>query len=255
MEYERDWSYRVLTSEDLDQFARDYYLNDDIATVDLEELAQLRSVPRLVEAIGDRLPVLEMGFGTGLITDQLLRSGLSVEVLEGSPILAEQAIQRHRDLVVHLGLFESFQSSKTYGSVLALHVLEHVDDPVALLRWMRRWLDDDGQLIVVVPNCESFHRRIAVHMGLHDQLDDLSEADHMVGHRRVYDLDGLIGDVEAAGYTVTDDFGYLLKTVPNSMMLGYPPAMVEALNQISPEVPTRQLANIGVCARPQRCAP
>ena len=171
-----------------------------------------------------------------------------LELLEGSPVLAAEAVSRHPGLKVHLGLFETFEPEEKFGCVLALHVLEHVDHPVSLLRQMREWLTDDGALVVVVPNAESLHRRIAVQMGLHERLDDLSEADHVVGHQRVYDLDWLVSDLDEAGFAVDLDFGYLLKTVPNSMMLDYPPDMVEALNLISPEMPTRQLANIGVRA-------
>lgn len=242
----------MLTSEALDAFAHDYYLNDGITTVDLEERAQLHSIPRIVEAIAGRGPVLEMGFGTGLVTGELLRHGVPLEVVEGSPVLAREARSRHTGLVVHDAMFETFAPTRPYGAVLALHVLEHVDDPVGLLGDMRSWLAPDGALIAVVPNAESLHRRIAVEMGLHPNLDDLSDSDILVGHQRVYDLDRLVADLDRAGYDVDLDFGYLLKTVPNSMMLAYPDAMVEALNTMSATLPTRDLANIGVRAIPRR---
>lgn len=242
----------MLTSESLDAFAHDYYLNQQVATIDLEERAQLHSVPRLVEAIGGRAPVLEMGFGTGLITAELLSRQVPLEVVEGSPVLVQEARGRHPDLTVHQAMFETFAPSSPYGAVLALHVLEHVDDPVEVLGTMRSWLADDGALVVVVPNAESLHRRIAVEMGLHDRLDHLGPADHLVGHQRVYDLARLTADLDQAGFDVTFDFGYLLKTVPNAMMLDYPTEMVEALNTISDRIPTRDLANIGVRAVPRR---
>ena len=73
--------------------------------------------------------------------------------------------------------------------------------------------------------------------------------DHLVGHRRVFSLDGLRGDVSAAGLTVTGEFGYFLKTVPNAMMLDWPPTLLDALNAISDDLEPRLLANIGVVAR------
>ncbi len=241
----------MLTPDALDAFAQDYYLNNAVATIDLEERAQLLSVPRLVEAIGDRSPVLEMGLGTGLITAALLDHGVTPDLLEGSPVLCDEARRRHPEVKVHEGLFEAWTPKCGYGAVLALHVLEHVDDPVELLDHMHSWLLDGGALIAVVPNAESLHRRIAVEMGLHDHLDDLSESDHLVGHQRVYDLDRLTADLDAAGYDVDFDFGYLLKTVPNAMMLDYPSDMVTALNTISTKIDSRDLANIGVRAIPR----
>ena len=242
----------MLTSDALDAIAHEYYLNQTDDTIDQFERAQLHSVPRLVDAIGDRSPVLELGFGTGHITAELLRLGVPLEVVEGSPALVDEARRRHPDLTVHHAMFEHFDAPSAYGAILALHVLEHVADPVELLVEMRSWLADDGTLVAVVPNAESLHRRIAVEMGLHERLDDLGPSDHLIGHQRVYDLDGLTRDLDLAGFDVTADFGYLLKTVPNSMMLDYPMEMIEALNTISDRIPTRDLANIGVRAVPRR---
>jgi 2-polyprenyl-3-methyl-5-hydroxy-6-metoxy-1,4-benzoquinol methylase len=239
----------ALTPDALDDFARTYYTADETAAnVDLEETAQRLAMPRIVAALRGAGPVLEMGFGTGLVTAELLAAGVDVEVVEGSPLLADLARRRHPGLVVHEAMFETFQPPRPYEAVLALHVLEHVDVPTELLAVIRRWLVPGGAVIVVVPNRESLHRRIAVRMGLHERLDDLSPSDHLVGHQRVYDLADLTADLAAGGFRVEDDFGYLCKTVPNSMMLGYPTEMVRALNEISEELPTRLLANIGVRA-------
>jgi hypothetical protein len=132
--------------------------------------------------------------------------------------------------------------------VLALHIAEHVDDPVALFRLVRGWLAPGGAIIVMVPNARSLHRRLAVRMGLQPRLDTLSARDHLVGHQRVYDLAGLRTDLAAAGFTVEEEFGYQLKTVPNSMMGEWPMGLHEALNDISDELAPDVLANIGVRA-------
>jgi SAM-dependent methyltransferase len=242
-------SGHALNPEALDSFAHEYYLNGEVATIDLEEKAQLLAVDRIVSAVADCDRVLEMGFGTGLTTRELVARGVGLELLEGSPVLVEEARRRHSGLVVHEAMFEDFVPAVPYDAVLAMHVLEHVDDPRAIVGVIRRWLRPGGTLIAVVPNAESLHRRIAVEMGLHDKLDDLSPSDVMVGHQRVYTLDWLKKDVESMGFTVDLEFGFLLKTVPNSMMLSYPPAMVSALNTISDRIPARDLANIAIRAR------
>jgi 2-polyprenyl-3-methyl-5-hydroxy-6-metoxy-1,4-benzoquinol methylase len=238
----------TLTPESLDRFANTYYLNQSVATVDLEELAQQMAMHNIVAGIGNAERVLEMGFGTGLITRELLAAGVHPEVVEGSGVLCEEARRRHPGLIVHQDLFETFKPERGYDCVLALHVIEHVDDPHAMLGMIRSWLAPRGKVIVVAPNCESLHRRLAVKMGLHQHLDDLGPSDHLVGHQRVYSLARMRAEVEKAGFQVASEFGYLLKTVPNSMMLAYPPQMVRALNAISGELPTHMLANIGVVA-------
>lgn len=240
----------TLTPEALDAYAETYYLNAEIADVDIEELGQRLSVERTLQTIAGARRVLEMGYGTGLITGELLARGVPIEVLEGSPKLCEVARVRHgaAGLAVHEALFEEFAPAEPYEAVLAMHIAEHVDDPVALFEMVHRWLTPGGAIVVVVPNAESLHRRLAVRMGLQEHLDDLSPRDHLVGHQRVYDLHRLRADLARAGFTAEEEFGYQLKTVPNSMMAEWPEELLAALIEISGEIPPAILANIGIRA-------
>lgn len=238
-----------LTADALDGYARDYYLAGDVADLPIEELQQAKSVDRLVAHLAGARSVLELGFGTGLVTAALLERGVAVEVVEGSPLLAEEARRRHPGLVVHEGLFEDFAPAAPVDGVLAAHVLEHVDDPRALAAHLATWLAPGGRLVAVVPNAESLHRRLAVRMGLQPELDTLSDRDHLVGHQRVYTTAGLAADLEAAGLVVEAELGWFLKVVPNSMMLDWPAGLLEALNDVSAELDPRLLANIAVVAR------
>jgi SAM-dependent methyltransferase len=237
-----------LTATGLDEYARTYYLADDVADTGIEDVQQELSIDLIAGAIAGAGRVLEMGYGMGLTTRALRERGFDLEVLEGSPLLAATARDVHPGLTVHEGMFERWTPDAPYDAVLALHVAEHVDDPVALLSHLRDWVRPGGRLVVVVPNAESLHRRLAVHMGLQPQLDTLSPRDHLVGHQRVYTLDGLAADVAAAGFVPADELGWFLKTLPNSMMLDYPPELLEALFTVSADLEPRMLANIGVVA-------
>jgi len=238
-----------LSPADLDRFASTYYLNDEIADVDIEELAQKHSIPMIVDALGLARRVREMGYGTGLITTELLRHGVPVEVVEGSPALRRRAEERHPGLVVHLGMFESFVPEEPYDAVLALHVLEHVDRPREVIEHVMGWLRPGGVLVSVTPNARSIHRMLGVAMGLQGRLDDLSDRDHLVGHQRVYDLAGLTAELEAAGLETVSDFGYFVKPLANSQMLDWSGAVLDGLNAISDQIPADLCANIGVVAR------
>lgn len=240
----------TLTPAALDAYADTYYLNAEIDDIDIEELGQQRSLARTIEVLGDARRVLEMGYGTGMMTGELLRRGIPIEVVEGSPKLCAVARERHADggLVVHEDLFEAFTPTEPYDAVLALHIAEHVDDPVALFELAHDWLAPDGAIVVIVPNAQSLHRRLAVRMGLQEHLDDLSPRDHLVGHQRVYDLSGLRADLAAAGFTPEQEFGYQLKVVNNAMMADWPQELIGALIDISGEIPPAMLANIGVRA-------
>lgn len=239
----------VLTPDALDAYARDYYLNrDEVADLHVEELQQEHSARLIAEAVAGCGRVLEMGVGTGQMTRALRALGVPIEVVEGSPVLADRARTDCRGLVVHDAMFETFAPDEPYDAVLALHVVEHVDDPRALLAHVAGWLRPGGRVVVVVPNAESLHRRLAVRMGLQEALDSLSPRDHLVGHQRVYTLDGLRADVESAGLTCVAEHGWFLKTLPNAMMLDWPAELLVALNEISVELDPRQLANIMLVA-------
>jgi SAM-dependent methyltransferase len=230
----------VLTADALDIYARRYYLAE-VADLGVEELQQERSLDRLAAVVAGRERVLEMGYGTGLTAEGFLRRGVP---------LAASARAAHPGLPVHESLFETFSPGPVYDAVLALHIAEHVDDPRALLRGVGRWLRPGGRLVVAVPNAESLHRRLAVSMGLQEALDSLSPRDELLGHQRVYTLDALRADVEAAGFAVVEELGWFVKTLPNSMMVDYPEALVHALVDVSHELPPRLLANIAVVAEP-----
>ncbi len=46
----------ALTPDALEQLAHEYYLSGDVADLDIEELAQRRSIRQLVAALGDAAP-------------------------------------------------------------------------------------------------------------------------------------------------------------------------------------------------------
>ena len=239
---------KTLTPQELDDFAEKYYLNGEVEDIDIEELSQLRSIPAIVDAIRDCGRVLEMGYGTGLIVRELLAHGVDVEIVEGSAVLCEEARRQHPNLVVHHSMFEEFTPKGPFGAVLALHVLEHVDDPVEVAKALSSWLKPGGRFVAVTPNAGSLHRHLGVRMGLHENLDDLSDRDHLVGHRRVFTLDELASALTEAGLDVVGRFGYFVKPLANSQMLGWDHSVLEGLNSISDVVPPELLANIGVVA-------
>ena len=88
-------------------------------------------------------------------------------------------------------------------------------------------------------------------MNLHDNLDDLSERDLLVGHLRVYGMDELLDLVNNnSSLKVTDKFGNFFKPLPNKYLTNLPKEVLEGLNRMTDNVDYNYLCNIGlVCQK------
>ena len=244
-----------VTREQLDEIATGYHISENVPDKFIEDALQVHSLTWIGEQLTKCRTVLELGFGEGIVTDYLVRCGKRVTQLEGSSLLVQKvtALFGERVRCVH-GLFEEYTPTEKFDAVVASHVLEHVDDPLALLKRMRTWVKPRGRILVIVPNSESIHRRLAVLMGLQPRLDSLSPRDKLVGHQRVYSLSRLTADVKAAGYEVKHSRGFFFKPLANGMMLEFRPELIEAMNNIATAMPAELMANLGLVVglRPSR---
>lgn len=112
--------------------------------------------------------------------------------------------------------FEEVQLPRRYDNIVMTHVLEHLDDPVGVLRRVNdEWLAPGGRFFLACPNANAPSRQIAVHMGLisHNAAVTQAEAEH--GHRCTYSLDTLERDASAAGLRVIHRSGIFFKALAN----------------------------------------
>lgn len=233
----------------LDSFAESVYIEDTTGENFIENIIHTANLPSLISKLSPKSRILECGYGEGTITGPLVERGFSVEIVEGSAKLCQAARERFGSkIVVFESLFENFKPEQPYDAVLALHVLEHVDDPQKVINNIASWLSPGGRVVAVVPNAQSLHRQLAVIIGLQPANDTLSPRDKLVGHQRVYNLDQFAADFEAAGLQIEQRFGYFVKIVPNSMMRDWSPDLLRALTEISDRIPAHLLANVGVVA-------
>jgi 2-polyprenyl-3-methyl-5-hydroxy-6-metoxy-1,4-benzoquinol methylase len=239
-----------VSKESLNQIAGHYHLNGQITDKDFDRRFHHLCFEWVNSQLRAGSRVLEMGYGEGNITRQLLEAGMQVDIVEGSQLLAQSASDTYKGAVnVHHALFAEFSTSGHYDAILATNILEHVDDPVDTLGYIHQWCDDDTRVIITVPNAESVHRRLAVLMGIQPQLDTLSPRDQLVGHLRVYTFSQLTQAVQDAGFEIVGQRGFLLKVLPNAMLKDLPNDLIQALYEISDQLDISLLADIGVILR------
>ena len=116
----------------------------------------------------------------------------------------------------HHSLFEEVELPIRYNNIVLTHVLEHLEDPVKVLKRVNdEWLADHGKFFLVCPNANAPSRQIAVKMGLisHNSAVTHSEKEH--GHQITYTLDTLERDAKAAGLKVIFRSGIFFKALAN----------------------------------------
>jgi 2-polyprenyl-3-methyl-5-hydroxy-6-metoxy-1,4-benzoquinol methylase len=207
----------VIGPRDMDEQARLEAIAGDSWYADGLNAGSIRYRADLLAPRATGRTCLELGPAEGIFTQALAdRFGDRLTLVDGSAAFCDALRQRFAEARVIHALFEELDPDDRFDTVVLGHVLEHVKDPVALLRRARGWLAPDGVLIATVPNARSLHRQAAVLMGLLPDEHALGETDRHHGHRRVYDPDTFRSDLEQAGLHSIEVGGYWIKPLPNA---------------------------------------
>ena len=161
--------------------------------------------------------LLELGSFKGEFTKRLLPFFEDVTCVEASDLAMQESKDQLGDRVSFVNdLFEKVTLPSRYDNIVMTHVLEHLDDPVAVLKRVNdEWLASGGRFFLVCPNANAPSRQIAVKMGLisHNSAITPAEAEH--GHHITYSLDTLERDAVSAGLKVVHRSGIFFKALAN----------------------------------------
>ncbi len=194
--------------------------------------------------------VLELGCGDGLWTEAVLQQVNQVTVVDASELLLENLQHKFAGKVVcRRSFFEEFEPPEKFDTILAAHILEHVQAPLELLKKAAGWLKNDGRLIILVPNAGSLHRRVGQFMGIIGEIDDLSAADKLVGHRRVYTLKTLSDNIIESGLKIIKTGGLTIKPLANAQMEQWPAELLAAYLNMGEDIPEYAGQIYAICCR------
>jgi 2-polyprenyl-3-methyl-5-hydroxy-6-metoxy-1,4-benzoquinol methylase len=161
--------------------------------------------------------LLELGPAMGHMTKFLVNDFKNVSVVEGSKELLD-LIPDYNNIEKHHSYFEEFETDKKFDTIIMSHVLEHIENPIKILKLISPWLSENGVIIISVPNSKSLHRLAAVEMGLLESEYELNQRDLDLGHYRVYDLNSLKKEIIESSLKVIDEGGVFLKPVSNGQI-------------------------------------
>lgn len=188
-----------------------------------------------------------LGLGHGVVAETLIRElggdlGRYV-IIEGSREIIDGFHGRPDTLppTVRMvnALFEDFRTDEPFDAIEMGFVLEHVEDPAAILERYASMLRRGGRIFIAVPNAASLHRQIGHEAGLLDELTRLSPQDLQLGHRRYFDLDSIEALVRSCRLEILRCEGIFLKPVTTDQLrrLDLPEAVQRALFRLGARYP------------------
>jgi len=208
-----------------------------------------RFVTRATIALTKKLVVdkkiLNLGLGNGKTSKILDEFVKAQTVVEGSRKIIDLFSFKSQKTIFVESYFENYSTDDKFEVILANHVLEHVDDPVELMKKkFATWIMNNGIIFITVPNAKSLHRLIGKEMGLLKSEYDLNNSDREGGHQRVYDIAKLRDHINQAGFKILDWGGYNIKMVSLLQMKDWSQELLDAIFEVSKKMPPDICANI-----------
>jgi 2-polyprenyl-3-methyl-5-hydroxy-6-metoxy-1,4-benzoquinol methylase len=115
----------------------------------------------LLKTVASFLPngrLLDIGAGSGILVEEALSMGYAAEGIEPSQWLWRKAVERQ--LKVHHGILPHEEIQPDFDIVCMVDVIEHVPDPLGLLREAGRVMSSQGVGVVVTPDVGSIAARM-----------------------------------------------------------------------------------------------
>ncbi|QOG16775.1 methyltransferase domain-containing protein [Bradyrhizobium sp. SEMIA] len=196
---------------------------------------------RIAHVVKDPRSVLDLGLGHGFATEIFSDRCARHVVLEGSPAVIQNfklKFPDNRSEVIET-YFEEFDTKERFDLIVMGFILEHVDDPLVILKRFRKFLTPTGKLFVAVPNAEVMNRRLGHLAGMLPDMEALSENDLLLGHQRYFTVSSLTKLVSDAGYKIEKLEGIYLKPLATSQILALNLAdnIIQALCEIGIDYP------------------
>lgn len=189
---------------------------------DFDNEIQLKWYPgRIIGLSAGAESLLELGLGHGITATTFSPHFKRHVIIDASPAVIANFKQHHPDAKMEIveSYFETFSTSERFDVIVFGYILEHVEDPIQVLRHFRQFLQPNGLMFVTVPNAEVLNRKLGHLAGMLPDMQALSDHDLLLGHKRYYTVNSLKNDVEKAGYVVKRTEGIYLKPLTTSQML------------------------------------
>lgn len=189
------------------------------------EVVQAMFRKRMLLELLERLQpssILEVGCGLDSLANHWAGAERFVVVEPGAGFAAEarRRTEGRRDVTVVEGALESTTAelSGDYDLILVSGLLHEVIDCGAVLDAVRTLCGTGTIVHANVPNANSFHRLLALEMGLVEALTDLSAMQKILQQHRTFTLDSLADLARTHGFSVFERGSYFVKPFTHGQM-------------------------------------
>jgi 2-polyprenyl-3-methyl-5-hydroxy-6-metoxy-1,4-benzoquinol methylase len=134
--------------------------------------------------------LLDIGSGSGIMVEAALEHGYKAEGIEPSKWLQQNA--QNLGLPVHQGIFPHPETPGPFDIITFVDVIEHVTEPGKLLSDIKNALDNDGILVLVTPDVNSFAAKIFGYKWWH----------YRIAHIGYFNKKNLTQLLQASGYKI-----------------------------------------------------
>lgn len=198
--------------------------------------------------------LLELGLGHGYSALEFkgLVGGRHT-VLEGDSAIIEKFNHEHPGHGIQIieTYFEDFETEGKYDIIVAGFVLEHVADPLQIIKKYMTYLDENGRMFIAVPNAEALNRRLGYEAGLISALGKLSQMDIELGHKRYFTVSSLSKMIMEAEMKLTGMEGIYLKpfTTRQILSLDLDGSILKAMCKVGRKYPELSLGILAECVK------
>lgn len=156
-----------------------------------EQFLRNEKVKYLLPYINEDMKILDIGGGDGSCWNSI-ESRFTVDLLEFDIELSDKSTYYRNIFLSNIEEENIECRCSKYDVVCLMGILEHVEDPVSLLKAAGQCA---SIVFITVPNAESFHRYLGVELDIINDIHQLDSQDIEIGHKRVYDHDTLYKDI------------------------------------------------------------
>ncbi len=193
--------------------------------------------------------ILEIGCGISPACEWI-PSYKYLSILEPSPDFYEIACQKvmsYPNVHLLMATIESLPElgAAPYDLILINSLLHELPNPAQVLKSLKSYCHAGTRILINVPNAHSFHRLLAVTMGIQKVAEELSDFNRTFQQSRVYTLQSLRELAESCGYTVQHLETVFIKPFTHSQMQAMidqklmTESLLEGLYRVSNQMPSQ----------------